>query len=275
MESGAKVSFLLTAQDIGRHYDQFAWAYRRYWGDHIHHGLFLDGVDDSVQAQELMLRHCASRASVQAGMAIADVGCGHGGTALFLAKEYSCSVLGLTLSRTQWKLATETTRSLDGRVRFEVADAESYAFPASSFDLIWNMESSEHYFDKAGYFRKAAKALKPGGRLMVAAWTGSMQEPLIRDIARTFLCPGLWPATEYVRQIELAGMNVISCEELAAEVVRTWDLAAESVRRSSLLLSILPAEFREFARGIELMREGYSNRQLTYSIIVAEKRTAR
>src|SRR5690348_2664692 len=136
MEIGAKASASLTPQDIGRHYDQFAWAYRRYWGDHIHHGLFLDGVDDSVRAQELMLRHCANRAGVHAGMAVVDVGCGHGGTALFLAKEYSCSVLGLTLSRTQCKLAHESGRSLDGRVRFELADAESYAFPDSGFDLI-------------------------------------------------------------------------------------------------------------------------------------------
>jgi tocopherol O-methyltransferase len=258
-------------QDIGRHYDQFAWAYRRYWGDHIHHGLFLDGVDDSLQAQELMLRHCAERAGVRPGMAVADVGCGHGGTALFLAKEYFCNVLGLTVSKAQWKLASESAGAVDGRVRFELADAESYAFPESSFDLIWNMESSEHFFDKAAYFRKAAAALKPGGKLMVATWTGSMQQQLIRDIARIFLCPQLWPAEEHVRQIELAGMKVISCEQLAAEVVRTWDLAAESVRQSGVLLSILPAEFREFAQGIELMREGYGNGELTYSIIVAGK----
>jgi tocopherol O-methyltransferase len=271
MESASQRLPSLTVQDIGRHYDQFAWAYRRYWGDHIHHGLFRDGVDDPGHAQELMLQHCATQADVQPGMVVADVGCGHGGTTIFLAKEYSCSVLGLTVSKIQWKLAQENAHTLNGKIRFEVGDAESYPFPESAFDVIWNMESSEHFFDKPAYLRKAAAALKPGGKLMLAAWTGSMQHELIRNIAKVFLCPQLWLAKEYIRHIELAGMQVAHCEQLGMEVVRTWDLAAETVQRSSLLLSVLPAEFREFAHGIELMREGYRSRKLTYSIIVASK----
>jgi tocopherol O-methyltransferase len=275
MAAGAKpAQASFSKQDIGRHYDQFAWAYRRFWGDHIHHGLFFDGVDDPVQAQELMLRHCASRTGVAPEMAVADIGCGHGATAVFLAKEYSCNVLGLTLSQAQWKLACENAHSLNGftgRVRFEVADAESYAFPANSFDLIWNMESSEHFFHKPAYFKKVAAALKPGGRLMVAAWTGSMKHQIIRQIAEVFLCPELWTADEYASHIETAGLKIVSCEEFGEEVVRTWDLAAESVNKSRLLLSLLPAEFREFADGIELMRRGYRNGELTYSVMVAEK----
>lgn len=273
MEADAAKSRIpsLTAEEVCDHYDQFAWAYRRYWGDHIHHGLFLTGQENSVQAQELMLRHCATRAGVQSGTCVADVGCGHGGTASFLAREYSCRVLGLTISETQLKLAGKLCESLNGGVKFELADAESYAFPAAGFDLIWNMESSEHFFDKAAYFRKVVAALKPGGRLMVSAWSGSMQDQLVRDIARVFLCPELWTTDEYVRQIELAGLQVVFREQLGAEVVRTWDIVAEHVRASQWLLSVLPAQFREFANGIELMREGYRGGQLTYSIVVATK----
>src|SRR5262249_51804142 len=95
----------LSTQQIQDHYDQFAWAYRRYWGDHIHHGLFRAGNEQPLHAQEQMLRHCASRAGLQPGMHVADVGCGHGGTASFLAREYSCRVLGLTISPTQLEVA--------------------------------------------------------------------------------------------------------------------------------------------------------------------------
>jgi tocopherol O-methyltransferase len=261
----------LSSQHIRDHYDQFAWAYRRYWGDHIHHGLFRAGKEDPVQAQEQMLRHCASRAGLQPGMHVADVGCGHGGTASFLAREYSCRVLGLTISQTQLEVARKLCGDLDGATTFELADAESYVFPAASFDVVWNMESSDHFFDKAAYFQKAAKGLKPGGKLMVAAWTGSMQDQLIGEIARVFLFPELWTTEEHLRHIELAGMEVVSCEQLASEVARTWDVAAEQVRNSQWLLALLPAQFREFADGIELMREGYRSGLLTYSVIVAKK----
>lgn len=259
-----------TASNIGEHYDQFAWAYRRYWGEHIHHGLFVNGDEDARTAQERMVRYCADRAGVQAGMKVADVGCGHGGTAALLARDYSCAVLGLTISRTQLELARKNCSSLDGRVRFEHADAEAYAFPASSFDLIWNMESSEHFFDKRAYFRKVAAALKPGGRLMLAAWSGSMKNRLVRDVAKIFLCPELWTAAEYAAAIESAGMKIISQEQLAEQVARTWEISAQQVNKARWMLSLLPAAFTEFTQGIELMREGYHNGKLQYSVMVAD-----
>src|SRR5205807_8772259 len=174
-------------------------AYRLYWGDQIHHGLFTSGSETPEQAQEKMLRHCALRAGVGRGMTVADVGCGHGGTSRFLAQEYSCSVLGLTISQEQLKIARKLSTSLGGpgSARFELGNAETFAFPSASFDLVWNMESSEHFFDKASYFQRIAKALKPGGALMVAAWTGSMEHELIRDIAEVFLCPELQTAGQY------------------------------------------------------------------------------
>ena len=264
-------NFSLTASDIGKHYDEFAWAYQRYWGNHIHHGLFLNGDEDPRQAQELMIAHCAQRAGLRSGMAVADVGCGHGGTATFLARQYSCSVLGLTISRTQLELAQKACAAFNGETRFELADAESFVFPASSFDLVWNMESSEHFFDKSTYFRKVAAALRPGGKLMVAAWCGSMQDELVREIARIFLCPELWTADDYAREITAAGFKVISREQLAAEVVRTWDISAEQIHKARWLLSILPPQFREFAQGVELIRQGYRSGQFFYSIVVAEK----
>lgn len=261
----------LSKQDVRDHYDQFAWAYRRYWGDHIHHGFFVTGRESPRQAQEQMVRRCAARAGVQPGMHVADVGCGHGGTAAFLATEYSCRVHGITISETQLALARKLCESLDGATSFELADAESYVFPAGSFDVIWNMESSEHFFDKAAYFRKVATALKPGGKLMVAACTGSMQNQLVANITRVLLFPELWTTDEYVRQIELAGMQVVSAEQLVSEVARTWDLGADQLRNSWWLLALLPSQFREFADGMELIREGYRSGQLTYSVIVATK----
>lgn len=261
----------LSSLDIGNHYNQFAWAYRRYWGDHIHHGFFLTGKEDREQSQQAMVHHCAARAGFAAGMSVADVGCGHGGTASLLAKEYSCKVLGLTISETQLKFAREACASLDGNVRFELANAEEYAFPPRGFDVMWNMESSEHFFDKPGYFRKVAHALKPGGKLMVAAWSGSMKDQMIRDIARVFLCPELWTACEYQAQVEAAGLKVTLCEQLSSEVARTWDIAAEQVEKSRWMLALLPAAFSQFAQGIELMRAGYRSGQLTYTILIADK----
>ncbi|HEV3039886.1 MAG TPA: class I SAM-dependent methyltransferase [Candidatus Angelobacter sp.] len=272
METAVKRSTLLNVNNISGHYDDFAWAYRLYWGDHIHHGLFTSSGLTPKQAQEAMLRHCALRAGVRTGMSVADVGCGHGGTARFLASEYSCSVLGLTISAEQWKIARKLSASLNGAIRFELGNAETFEYPPEAFNLVWNMESSEHFFDKAGYFRKVANALKPGGTLMVAAWTGSMEHELIREIARVFLCPELQTSCDYAGQMQEAGLTLVHSESLASEVVPTWDICSEHMRAARSLLQLVPEKYRSFAEGIELMRQGYRNGQLRYSIMVAQKR---
>jgi tocopherol O-methyltransferase len=263
----------VTSDAIRGHYDEFAWIYRVCWGHHIHHGLFVDGDGDRHNAQERLLRHCAERAGVRRGMRVADVGCGHGGTTRFLAKEYECSVLGLTISEKQLKIARRLSHALrdSGQVEFQLGNAEHYRFREAEFDLVWNMESSEHFFDKAAYFRKVAATLKPGGTLLVAAWTGAMDDALIKSIAEVFLCPQLLTAEQYREQMEAAGIRVVSSENRAREVAHTWDICARYARAARPVLPLLPARFRAFSEGVELMREGFRSGRLTYSVVVGKK----
>jgi tocopherol O-methyltransferase len=183
------------------------------------------------------------------------------------------SMVGLTISPTQIEVARKLSRSLPrpGSAQFVLADAERYDFPAGYFDVIWNMESSEHFFAKAAYFRKVAAALKSGGTLVLAAWTGSMQHQVIREIADRFLCPEILASEEYRRLIESAGLSVTCVENIGPRVARTWDICADQARLMSPVTAVLPPKFRSFAQGIEVMRRGYRTGELNYSILVAKK----
>lgn len=262
----------LEPRDIRDHYDDFSWVYRLCWGEHIHHGLFTNG-ESARDAQVALVRHCATLAGITQGMRVADVGCGHGGTARLLAAEYGCEVLGLSISPTQVEIAERFSRSRRGPgfARFVLADAERYEFTAGHFDVVWNMESSEHFFNKPAYFKKVAAALKPGGRFMVAAWTGSMQHQVIREIADVFLCPELLTLDEYKKLIQAAGLSVTCVENVGPRVARTWDICADQARLMSPVTAVLPPKFRGFARGIKVMRRGYRTGELNYSILVAKK----
>ena len=78
----------------------------------------------------------------------------------------------LTLSPVQrhWAAASAALQGVSRRTRFLAADAESVEFDDASFDVLWSVECTEHLFDKAEFFRRAAGWLRPGGRLAIAVW---------------------------------------------------------------------------------------------------------
>ena len=154
---------------------------------------------------------------------------------------------------------------------FEVANADHFQFPASAFDLVWTMESSEHFADKSRYFTNVAHTLRPGGQLLLAAWTGAMDRPLVREVGRAFLCPELWTAEQYQSAIESSGMRVRKRENLTSRILSTWEICQERARAASVAVKLLPRAAREFVEGIDIILDAYRSGDLTYSVIVADR----
>jgi tocopherol O-methyltransferase len=263
---------MATPAMIRQHYDDFAPIYRAFWGDHIHHGLFVRGDESPPLAQLAMLEHCAALVGIAPQCAL-DVGCGHGGTAIFLSQKFGAQVDGLTISSLQARIAEQNSAraGVSDRVRITVADVDRHHFPAAAYDVVWTMESSEHFHDRAVYFRNVARTLRPGGRLLVAAWTGDMRSQAVREVARLFLCPSLQDCASYVAQISLAGLSLVIADDWTAQVTRTWEICRARATAGRLAAWALPATIRDFVLGIDVILRAYRSGELRYSVIVAEK----
>jgi len=82
---------------IKNHYDIITPFYRLFWGPHIHHG-YWDADESSQLAQVQLTEQLAKAASIASGSQVIDIGCGMGGSSVWLARNLNCQVTGVTLS---------------------------------------------------------------------------------------------------------------------------------------------------------------------------------
>jgi tocopherol O-methyltransferase len=268
------------AQDTGavrEHYDRLSGYYHALWGEHLHHG-YWDGAATAAEAQVRLIERLAERARIRQGSGVLDVGCGLGGSARWLARRLGCSVLGITLSSVQARMAAQLTQKqrLADRVRFEVMDARELELPGKTFDVVWVVECSEHLPDKARFLCDCFRLLKPGGCLALCAWLAAedpspSQAALVERICRGMLCPSLARLREYVGWMREAGFEQIEVEEIGERVRETWDRCAELVERPwvQALLAVTDSATREFVATFPLMREAYAEGAMGYGMFTA------
>ncbi len=264
----------VSTSDVQRHYDVMSLPYRLFWGEHLHHGLFLTGHERPEQAQIQLLDYCAVLADVRLGSSVLDVGCGYGATAVYLAQKFNCAVLGLTLSPNQAQVARERIcrLRLEHRVHISICDVEQIQL-GGKHDFIWTIECSEHVHNKRAYIEKVTRVLADGGRFLLAAWTGSMHHRFLRELAGRTVCPGFQTASDYAAQMRSAGLKILAIDEITRFVVPTWEICWRRVLWTQLLWPLLPAHLRRFLDAIPMMSEAYRRGLLAYTIIVGEKQT--
>ena len=113
---------------------------------------------------------------------VMDLGCG-AGRFLDRARAAGMETHGLDLN----DQAVASARERGHTVRAETAEAYASSRPESRFDLVTAFEVMEHLSDPSGFFRDAARLVRPGGHLAIAV-------PNDGGIYRWFtLEPRQWP----------------------------------------------------------------------------------
>lgn len=112
------------------------------------------------EAQQDKLQLICDKLQLQPGMRVLDIGCGWGGLAWFMAKNYGVSVVGVTISAEQQKMAQERCLGLDVDIRLQ-----DYRDLNEQFDRIVSVGMFEHVGPKnyKTYFEVADRNLKPEG----------------------------------------------------------------------------------------------------------------
>ncbi len=263
------------AERVRQHYDALGLLYRLFWGTHLHHGLFRPGseIEKPADAQLELVRYCASLVDLGPNREVLDVGCGYGATVAYLARRYGCRCTGLTISSAQAQYARKhaARARTDGLLQFILCNAETQPLGTCRYDLLWIVEASEHFGNRARFFQRAAQALRPDGSLLLTCWAVREQTPQLQRLAELCVCREFQTVDTYVAQISAAALRISYLEELTSQVVTTWDIVRRRMLPFMATLPLLSRPVREFARCLGELRAAFQSRDLQYWVLVARK----
>ncbi len=218
-------------QNVAHHYDLNGRLYSLFLDrDRQYSCAYFPRGDETLEeAQAAKKRHIAAKLCLdRPGLRVLDIGCGWGGMALTLARDFGAHVTGVTLSQEQLTEARSRAAAehLDDRVHFELRDYRSIT---ETFDRIVSVGMFEHV--GIGYYREffdtVARCLKPDGVALIHAIGRSDGPGSTNAWLRKYIFPGGYsPAlSEVLPAVEKSGIVATDIEILRlhyAETLRHW-----------------------------------------------------
>jgi tocopherol O-methyltransferase len=258
-------------------YDRTSPYYQSLWGAHIHHGYWISGEETKEKAQDQLIEHLAYTAGLRPGCKILDVGCGFGGSSIYLAKEYGAEATGITISPIQVEMARKAAAAEGANAKFILMDAEEMKFE-QTFDVVWSIESISHYPQKEKFFASATRYLEAGGTLAIIDWFKKEQltereyEKFIQPIEKGMLVE-LQTVEDYAALLESNGLQIARKEILNKNCSKSWDLGLDILKNKALwqIAKEYGSEVVNFLRAFRAMRAGFASGNFIYGLIVAKR----
>ena len=291
-------------RQIQQFYDSSSGLWEQVWGEHMHHGYYGPDGKKSVerrQAQIDLIEELLRWTSLQLNAQLLetnistflDIGCGIGGSTLYLAEKFQATGMGITLSPVQVARAKERARefglepsasSPKPSADFLVADALDMPFADESFDLVWSLESGEHMPDKQKFLQECYRVLKKDGIFIMATWCHrptdsgageltSEEQKHLQQIYDVYYLPYVISLPEYEAIARSCHFQNISVTDWSTAVAPFWNVVIGSAFNPAAIFALLRSGWTTIkgALALGLMSRGYQSGLIRYGLLCARK----
>jgi tocopherol O-methyltransferase len=276
-----------TTGDINREkvrefYDLGSPLYLEVYGENLHDGYYITGKETRQEAQENLTRFIAEKARIRKGSRILDVGCGMGGSSIWLAQHFKASTVGITISPAQLEIARNLAKERRVDSTFLLMNAEDMRFN-ESFDVIWTVASSTHFENQERFVKSTSAFLNPGGKLVIFDWMASesiqdiLNDPYLKPVNEGMLLASLCSINSYLNWLIQYGYRLTFVEDITDRTFKTWDDALAVIKDPSIwkLATRINkqdvAEILHFFKSLRSMRLAMKKGKMRSGVIVAEK----
>jgi ubiquinone/menaquinone biosynthesis C-methylase UbiE len=226
--------------DITRYYDETVGDYKLIWrtGKHLsmHMGYSDEDAYKHSQAVVRMIKELAYRARITRDDTVADLGCGIGGSSIWLAENIGCVVIGVDINPRSISAARAEAekRKLGGLVTFVQGSYSSIPLVSKTVNVAWFLESLCYSPNKRITLQEADRVLTSGGRIVIADGFKVTDGEELALWLEGWAVPELATVQEIESCLESLGFRV-SHEDITARVMPSLRTLHSYGRRSYLV----------------------------------------
>ena len=216
------------------------------------------GEDFVSPGGKALAREMIERLGLAPGSRVLDVGCGLGGSAFVMAREFGLKVDGIDLSKNMLEIANRKLAiyGLAGQVNLEWKDCLQLDRDCS-YDAIYSRDVFLHIHDKSRLFSVLYAALRAGGRLLFTdyccgpkPWSDEFAD-YVRNREYDLQTP-----EEYAELIEGAGFTSVTGEDISARFTEILQAERSRMVEAGLEVSVYEKLLDSWQQKIERSKAG-------------------
>ncbi|WP_111498116.1 MULTISPECIES: SAM-dependent methyltransferase [Marinobacter] len=215
-------------QNIHHHYD-LGNDFYRLWLDTAemqYTCAYFESADNTLeQAQLAKLEHVCRKLQLKPGMTVVEAGCGWGGLARYMARNYGVNVHAYNISKEQLAFAREEAKrqGLDQQIDYVEDDYRNISGQYDAFVSVGMLEhvGTSHYDDMATVIKRS---LKPDGLALLHSIGRNSPRKMNAWIEKRIF-PGAYPPSigEFVGICERGNFSVLDVENLRLHYAQTLE----------------------------------------------------